>query len=207
MPAFFDLGLLLQPQTIETSIGHKGGALSYQRVKRHICNTLKQNSAPFVTTFFDLYRLDRNFPNFTYAQSNLNLDRRLSILNDAFHQDIVRTSGCQSQRFIPYIQPYEFEALLFSDVQTLTTIEEKNWQSATQELKEIRLKAMSPEHINNSPTNKPASHLERTLKNPDYHKVRHGPIAAQKMGLSKIESECAFFAAWIAQLRALSKQV
>jgi predicted RNA-binding Zn-ribbon protein involved in translation (DUF1610 family) len=35
----------------------------------------------------------------------------------------VAAAGCQPGRFIPYIQPYEFEALLFSDVPTLTRVE------------------------------------------------------------------------------------
>lgn len=46
--------------------------------------------------------------------------------------------------------------------------------------------------------------LERELNNPSYRKRRHGPIAAQKIGLTKIEAECAFFAAWLAQIRELA---
>ncbi len=63
-PAFCDLGLVLIPEMIETSPGHKGGALRYDRVKRHLRNTLRQNSSPVVTTLFDLYRLDNGFPGF-----------------------------------------------------------------------------------------------------------------------------------------------
>ena len=33
-PAFYDLGLSLIPEMVETSPGHKGGALKYERVKR-----------------------------------------------------------------------------------------------------------------------------------------------------------------------------
>ena len=33
-PGFYDLGLNLIPEMIETSPGHKGGALSYDLVKR-----------------------------------------------------------------------------------------------------------------------------------------------------------------------------
>jgi hypothetical protein len=57
-PALIDLGVHLNPETIETSPGHKGGALRYDRVKRHLRNTLRQRNAPTVTTLFDLYRLD-----------------------------------------------------------------------------------------------------------------------------------------------------
>jgi len=67
----------------------------------------------------------------------------------------------------------------------------------------VRAASMSPEHINDHPDTKPAAHLERELKNPSYRKCRHGPIAAKKIGLTKIEAECAFFAGWLAELRRL----
>ena len=201
-PAFYNLGLNLIPEMVETSPGHKGGALKYDRVKRHLRNTLRQNSAPVVTTLFDLYRLDSGFPGFGASQEQPDLSRRLNVLKRALHADVVAEAGCQPGRFIPYIQPYEFEALLFSDVPTLTRIE-PGWQSATDALAAARAVAASPEHINDRPETKPAAHLERELSNPSYRKRRHGPIAAQRIGLSKIEAECAFFAAWLAQIRKL----
>lgn len=201
-PAFYHLDLNLIPEMVETSPGHKGGALKYDRVKRHLRNTLRQSSAPVVTTLFDLYRLDSDFPSFAASQAQPDLSRRLNVLKQALHADVVAEAGCQPERFIPYIQPYEFEALLFSDVPTLTRIE-PGWQSATAALAAARAVAESPEHINDRPETKPAAHLERELNNPSYRKRRHGPIAAQKIGLAKIEAECAFFAAWLAQIREL----
>lgn len=203
-PAFYGLGLNLIPEMIETSPGYRGGALKYDRVKRHLRNTLRQSSAPVVTTLFDLYRLDSGFPGFDISRVQTDLSRRLDALKQALHADVVAEAGCQPDRFIPYIQPYEFEALLFSDVPTLTRIE-PGWQAASGALAAARAAAESPEHINDRPETKPAAHLERELSNPSYRKRRHGPIAAQKIGLSKIEAECAFFAAWLAQIRKLAQ--
>lgn len=202
-PAFYEHNLNLIPEMIETSPGNKGGALTYARVRRHLRNTLRQRSAPVVTTLFDLYRLDGGFPGFELARKNTDLTQRLEILKQSFHADVVATAECLPDRFIPYIQPYEFEALLFSDVATLTSIE-LGWQQTFDALVATRLASPSPEHINDRPESKPAAHLERELRNPNYHKRRHGPIAAKKIGLAKIESECAFFAAWLAQIRALA---
>lgn len=202
-PAFYSSGLNLIPEMIETSPGHKGGALNYDRVKRHLRNTLRQNSAPIVTTLFDLYRLDTTFPGFATSVVQNDLEKRLNTLKQAMHADIVAEAGCSPDRFIPFIQPYEFEALLFSDVPTLISIEQ-TWESAIVALTAARNAVVSPEHINDHPETKPTAHLERALKHPSYRKRRHGPIAAQKIGLSKIEAECAFFAGWIAQLRALT---
>lgn len=202
-PALIDLGVHLNPETIETSPGHKGGALRYDRVKRHLRNTLRQRNAPTVTTLFDLYRLDSGFPGHDSSKAQVDLGMRLSVLTSALHADIVAEAGCRAERFIPYIQPHEFEALLFSDVQTLSQVE-ATWRSAHAELATVRAAAESPEHINDRPETKPAAHLERNLKNPSYHKRRHGPIAAKKIGLPKIESECVFFSDWLKKLRTVS---
>ena len=125
------------------------------------------------------------------------------MLTQALHADIIDKTGCPPERFIPYLQPYEFEALLFSDVATLVSIE-PGWEKAVTALANIRSQAKSPEHINDRPETKPAAHLERELRSPHYRKTRHGPIAAERIGLAKIEAECAFFAGWISQLRGLA---
>lgn len=203
-PGFYGVGLYLEPQMVETSPGHRGGALNYDRVKPHLRNTLRQKSAPVVTTLFDLYKLDKRFPGFEQSRLTPDLGQKLDLLRRELHADVVAAAGCQPGRFIPHIQPYEFEALLFSDVPTLTQVE-PGWLAANGALAAARAAAESPEHINDRPETKPAAHLERELKNPSYRKRTHGPIAAQKIGLTKIEAECAFFAAWLAQIRALTR--
>jgi hypothetical protein len=202
-PSLGELGLIVTAEMIDTSPGHRGGALRYERVRQHLRNTLRQRSAPLVTTMFDLYRLDPGFPAFEASQGQRDLAGRLHILEQAFHTDVVAAAGCRDERFIAHIQPYEFEALLFSDIDSLTAIE-AGWQPAAAALTVVRDAAASPEHINDSPQTKPAAHLALHLRNPSFHKRRHGPLAAQRMGLSKIEAECRFFAAWLGRLRALA---
>jgi hypothetical protein len=155
---------------------------------------------PTVTTFIDLYKLHKDFPDYKKAQSATTLNEKLDVLLRGFQQDIITTVGCDPNRFIPHIQPYEFEALLFSDIDELIALEEV-WKKSKNILQKIRNNAESPEHINDSPSTKPAAHLERELKDPPYKKTRHGPIAAKKIGLSRIESECQFFKSWIEKLR------
>lgn len=205
-PSLYELGLNLIPELVGTSPGHRGGALSYERVRRHLRNTLRQRSAPIVTTLFDLYRLDSNFPGHAESLGQADLPRRLAVLNQALHQEVVASAECDPARFIPYIQPYEFEALLFSDVAALTQLE-AGWQPAAAALTAARAAAESPEHINDRPETKPAARLEQELCNPSYRKRLHGPRAAQRIGLARIEAECAFFANWLDRLRALSPEV
>lgn len=204
-PGLRALGLTLVGEQVETSEGHRGGALNYDRVRKHLRNRLLSKGAPVVTTFFDLYRLDKRFPGYEDSLKQNGLSRRLSTLTTALHADVVQLAGCMPQRFIPFIQPYEFEALLFSDV-GLTVSIEQGWSRAAAPLQTARDQAESPEHINDGEHTKPAARLKKALTNPGYHKPRHGPIAAQLIGLSKIEAECKFFAAWAGQLRALVHQ-
>ena len=203
-PAFVQIGVLLIGEMIETSTGHRGGALNYDRVKRHVRNTLRQSSKPFVTTMFDLYRLDTGFPGFADSRKQPALESRLAILLNSFHADIIQQAGCTPDRFIPHLQPFEFESLLFSDVDTLVSVEER-WTSAAGRLRAIRAAAATPEHINDDPNTHPAVHLMRELRDPRYRKARHGPIASGKIGLARIEKECLFFATWLSRLRALSE--
>ena len=200
-PAFYPQ-INLIGQIIETSSGHKGGGLVYERVKKHLKNSLNKNSQPVVTTLIDLYKLDKDFPGYRETAGKP-LHQRLKMLNDALHKDIVALTGCPPSHFLPYIQPYEFEALLFSDVSALTGLEAE-WASAEPKLQAVRDSAETPEHINDSPTTKPAAHLERHLKQPSYRKTLHGPRAAKQIGLAKIEQECRYFAGWLAALRQLA---
>ena len=194
--------LIVDYSLVETSAGHKGGGLSYPRVERHLRNTLRQTSAPFVTTLFDLYRLDSGFPGHVEAAGKP-LEQRLHLLNEKFRESMVAVADCRPDQFLPYIQPYEFEALLFSDVATLVGLETK-WASAEPRLQAVRDSAETPEHINDGPTTKPAAHLERHLTQPNYRKTLHGPIAASLIGLAKIEEQCHIFSAWLASLRELA---
>lgn len=200
-PAFYPQ-LNLIGQIIQTSPVKKGGGLSYERVLRHLRNTLRQSNAPFVTTLFDLYQLDTDFPGHREATGKP-LEQRLGLLNTGLHGAVVVASGCRPDRFLPYIQPYEFEALLFSDVAVLTGLN-GTWVGAAAKLQAVRDSAESPEHINDGPTTKPAAQLTQFLTQPNYSKRLDGPRAASLIGLQKIEQECRYFAGWLASLRALA---
>jgi len=202
-PNFYELNLSLTGQTVATSPGKKGGALNYARIKRDIERTLKQKDQPFVTTLIDLYKLGTDFPSYVDIDG-IQLTEKLSLLTNSWHEDIVNTTECDPNRFLPYIQAHEFEALLFSDIDGITRVN-KNWEKATEELNDIKNNAQSPEYINDKPETKPAAHLERLLKYPSYRKLRHGSIAMKNVGLTAMERDCKFFAQWIENIRKLSE--
>jgi hypothetical protein len=203
IPAFDNL-LVINSSLIPSSRSVRGGALVYDRVKRSLCNILKGDKNLFVTTLFDLYGLDKNFPGYVEATTKAcPLETKLRILHDAMHKDIVEGANIRPERFLPYSQPHEFEALLFSDVSSLLSLE-PGWKKGESELVKVLKKAESPEHINHHKDTTPSAHLKRHLKSPSYNKRVDGLRAVNKIGLFCIEQQCRFFAAWLKKLRELS---
>lgn len=203
-PVLASSQIFLRARLISTSKGNKGGALSYERVRRFIINSLKQEQDTVVTTFFDLYALDTKFPAFIESKTIADVYRKVAQLECAFKQDIARENIQFSQRFLPYIQPYEFEGLLFSDIEKLIEIE-ATWKNAMAALREARKQAPTPEHINDGCATKPSARLAQHLTHTSYRKVLHGTLGIQNIGIEKLLSECKHFEQWYRQLVDLNK--
>ena len=190
-------GLFIEPRLIPTSAGARGGALSRQRVLRFLRDALRQRRDTYVTTFFDLYGLPSDFPGVAVSRRDP-LDRA-SAIESSLHAEVVRVARCRPDRFQPHIQPYEFEALLFSDTSQFVR-EQPEWARWAAQLAAARRSATSPEHIDDGPDTHPSALLERL---DGYHKVRHGSALAARIGLDRIRHQCHHFAAWLSRLESL----
>ncbi|TXT23675.1 MAG: hypothetical protein FD134_1992 [Gallionellaceae bacterium] len=200
-PAFRPSQIFLKPQQLNTSQNAKGGAISFDRLKFNARNTLRQKPDATLTTFLDLYGLNTDFPGYTDAKKLSDVYARTAHLEAALHREIVAHVGCRADRFIPHVQPYEFEGLLFSNVETLVGTE-PSWKNFLPKLKQVRASFISPEHINDNYETKPSKRLEDILS-PKYKKTRHGPLAAEKITLAVMEQECTHFKGWLDKLRQL----
>ncbi len=65
------------------------------------------------TTMFDLYRMPRDFPEYQNTETITDPYDRVCRLEHAIRVDL------HDPRFIPYIQLYEFEALILAESETL----------------------------------------------------------------------------------------
>ncbi|MEC4594332.1 DUF4276 family protein [Nitrospirillum amazonense] len=202
-PTLRGLGIFLKPQLLHTSRDAKGGAVTFDRLKVNARNTLRQDTNAVLTTFLDLYGLDTPFPGLDQAKRHTDPLRRAESVEVSLAAAIVQEVGCKPGRFVPHIQPYEFEGLLFSDVAALATTE-PGWSGSLTKLQKIREGFQTPEHINDSFDTKPSRRLETALS-PKYHKTRHGPLAAGHVTLAAMERECAHFHGWMDKLRALAR--
>ena len=191
--------VLIRPRLITTSRGHVGGALTRQRVLRALRAMLRERENVYVTTFFDLYALPSDFPGRVEHVSHPDPLARATAIEAEFHKTVVQKVRCRPDRFFPHIQPYEFEALLFSDVERIAGIMPE-WINFLEPLWKARSGAQSPEHINEGPNTHPSARMKAL---PGYNKVVHGIAIARQTGLDRIRSECRHFGAWLNRIENL----
>ncbi len=200
-PEFEALDISIQPRLIETSPGAKGGALTEGRVLKYLRNTLRERGDTYVTTLFDLYGLRSDVPGVETARTEIDPLRRCLRIEEALNDAAVEISGCRADRFFSHIQPYEFEALLFSDVSRFGEAH-GDWKPYVRALDLARAGADTPEHINDGAETHPSARLKNLLK-PRYDKVLYGSGIATLIGLPRIRSECRHFDSWLAKIESL----
>ena len=200
-PALAMRDVLLLPRLVRTSRHSAGGALTRKRVLRFLRNALRERVDVYVTTFFDLYGLPADFPGRPRGAVSMNPGDRAAAVEAELHAAVVRAAECRPDRFVPHVQPYEFESLLFSDPSRFAAVEPK-WRRFIRELEKARQAARTPEHVNDGPDTHPSARLAR-LRRPRYRKVQHGTAISARIGIDRIHAECLHFDRWLRRLEAL----
>lgn len=180
--------------------GHKGGVGEYQRAKTDILVVLKTDAKVFATTMFDFYGMPNSWPAREDAAKASHAEKA-QLVENAVRQDISRDMGpaFQTSRFLPYIQMYEFESLLFSKPSAVCEVLRSPKQLT--QVEQIRASFANPEEINDGPQTAPSKRLLRVFS--DYRKRLHGLISANRIGLQEMRSECPHFNEWVERLEAL----
>ena len=104
-------------------------------------------------------------------------------------------------KVFPYVQQYEFEGLLFADVEAFGGLIDIPDDSVAA-LRRIRAQFPTPEDINDDPNAAPSKRIVDAIRR--YRKSVHGPQVAETVGLGAIRAECSRFNAWVARLESLS---
>ena len=194
--------MFLDPRLIATSRQSKGGALKGQRVLRFLRNTLRERWDTYVTTFFDLYGLPSDFPGRTEAAPGVDPLVQAATVETEFHAAVINVAECNPHRFLPHIQPCEFEALLFSEAGRFGEVEPA-WERYVAQLESTRQSAPSPEHINDGFETHPSARL-RILLRPRYNKVRRGSAVSARIGVDRMRAECGHFDRWLTRVETLA---
>jgi hypothetical protein len=139
----------------------------------------------WVTTLYDLYKFE--------GREGRDADKL---------EQAMQTEAGAMFNLLPYVQQYEFEALVFSDPKKLT--EEFQAPKALGDLNKILTECGSPENINHGYQTIPSRRLQRIF--PKYDKVVHGAQIAGKIGLACITAHCPRFATWLSKLEEIGSR-
>lgn len=183
--------------------GHKGGNFKFERLLADVRARLLGDTTAYCTTFFDFYGLPEDFPGKSDAKLKNGFEEKADCLQAALVEQLQEKLGEDPlRRFIPYVQMYEFEGLLFSHPEKLAEgISKADLRDSFQGVKDA---FNSPEEINNSPYTAPSKRIERLFRG--YDKPVHGSLAALEIGLDTIRTECHRFDAWLSQIAALRNE-
>lgn len=193
LPYFIERNIYLETPTIKAT---QGGIVSWGALKKQLRMHLRQDKSAFVTTLFDYYGIKDSYfyPRWQEAKELTNKNERLNMLESAMRDDMEEELR---DRFIPYIQLHEFEALLFSNVEVFR----KNFESHEinrEALSLIMNKYASPEDINDGWDTAPSKRLIKWVQG--YSKVVYGACLATEIGIDKLKGKCPRFAEWIRKL-------
>jgi hypothetical protein len=186
--------------------GHKGGNIIFDRATIDIGNFLKERSDIYVSTMFDYFRIDDNWPgrDFVIQQiksgATLSAAEKANALENATLTRIKKLfPNCNAEgRFVPYIEMHEFEALLFSNPDILA----QKLEIEVDKVNNILAEYNGPEEINDDPLKAPSKRLEAL--NSTYRKVAMGKIIADSIGIKKMRNQCPHFNDWLTRLEKLS---
>lgn len=188
--------------------GRKGGDVRNKRVIDDIVTHLETDRNAFCTTFFDFYGMKTDVPGRSEAAKKSDHKEKKQIVEDAIFKTIKEKVGDTTiRRFKTYIQMYEFEGLLFSNIKKMSSrlsdgdsIIEQKIQSTFEET----LKTRSPEEINDSSETAPSKRIKKMVSN--YAKITSGIPLAEDIGLKEIREKCLLFDEWIKWLESLSQK-
>lgn len=191
VPHFRNISIELTPIVVTTSrekcgTKYKGGCVNLDRVHNEVSKLLP--SFDYVTTFYDLY-------GFSGIEESVSVEDLEKVMYDRFN-DI---------KYIPYVQKYEFETLLFADTDYYEELLTSNAKINMDNI--INAHEGHIENINNSKETAPSKRIEKIfIDNKEaYDKVFYGYSIIEEIGLSKVREKSYRFNAWLEKIETLSK--
>ena len=191
LPPFIGWGIQLLPSCIGR-VGHKGGRVKIPRLEFDLQTRFRDREC-YCTTLFDFYGLPTDFPGKSAAASIFDLAAKQRAVIVGLTEWAESRFGENAWRFLPYVQMYEFEALLFSRPDILASA--IGAPRLAQPFQSIRSQFPTPEWINDDPNTAPSKRIESL--HPGYSKPADPVLAATEIGLETIRSECPLFSAWL----------
>ena len=155
------------------------GNVTIDRLAAHVIRA----EFPVVTTFVDFYGFR--------GRGDKNADEIEKELKEEVNKEF----------FIPYLQMYETEALLFSDAAAIAII--KNANDKQKRLLDEIISKNNPEEINDGEKTAPSKRLKNIFR--DYEKLEDGNRIFDKIQIETMKSKCPRFAKWLDEIERMSE--
>lgn len=187
------LSCYLQSKTsksINISVQNLNGGILYSKFINMLINTSPQYD--IVTTLVDLVGLDSaKLDGYRTIMTNGKLSsQEKALLVEQLITQVITTR----QNIISYVQPYEFEALCFADIEALAKSDPLLARNKTKIDQILQNYADNPENINTVPSKYPARQLEK------FGYTKGSTNFALHCDIDKIRSQCTHFNYWIIHL-------
>lgn len=188
---------------VKTSLdsgGQRGGLTNWPAVEADLRQLFKDHPGEDYrfTTLWDFYRTPDRFPGIVAAKAApVGADR-----GAIFAQALATHFG--EPRFIPYIQMYEFEALVLAALPALQSLNPLH-AAALGTLFTDCQSIGDFEKINDGPTTHPAQRIADVLPGFLNRKEDDGPIAIRETGLAELRRWCPRFDGWLSRLEGLTE--
>lgn len=173
-----------------------GGSVKWSKCLKELRDLLRTPTAR-LTTMFDYYRLPRDFPGVVTDVDPLTTAEHVAAIEAA----LGRAVG--NDRFVPYVQRHEFEALVLASIDMLGDLMDPMDRPGWKALR-LEIEGIPPEDVNDGVNTAPSKRLEHHIAS--YQKVLHGPMATTLAGLPAIRAACPRFDAWVTKLETLATE-
>lgn len=176
-----EVHMCAQKITTNRRLNRSGGNVGFTYLKNEVGRVANQGE-PWVTTFFDFFRLPSDYPGYSKDSSRI----------DQIEAEV--KAKVKYERFIPYIQRHEFEALLFAATDGFDSF---LLESEKVGVESISSRFTNVEDINGGTTTAPSKRLENIF---NYDKVIHSELVWKDVPLETIMDRAPRFKGWIGRL-------
>ncbi len=203
VPHLAELGVYGSARRVATSRRGRGGLRRWQKAAQDMQRWMREDrgaDARF-TTMFDFYGLPADTPGQTAAKGERDPFAKVYAIETA----IAAAAGGDT-RLLPYIQLFEFEALLFADIARLADFY-PNRAKQLIALRKVADSFESPEHIDDGPQTAPSKRIVAQLAEYEGGKRVAAPIVLGRIGLARLRAACRHFGAWLSCLEKLGAPI
>lgn len=203
-PHLINFGIItfVQKWFTSRSSGAKGGSSNYDYIHNHLTRWIKQeghNPDVNFSVMVDLYSFPRD--------GNTVYDHEIKAIKGGLEKALKLEEKIKAKtnfnRFIPYVQLHEFEALILANPQSLNTFYTDKQKEVNQLMQEIE--GMNPEDINETPEGAPSKRIIKHLAIYKKQKSIAGPFVTNSIGLAVLRERCKHFNQWVTLLEQITR--